>query len=602
MAETAAAGAPRRRVVVLYGSQTGTAADAAEAVGRRLERYWFETHVQPMDEYDIKNMLQERYMVFVCSTTGQGETPDNMRRTWRFLLQKRLPATALAHLQFACFGLGDSSYAKFNFVAKKLHKRLQTLGAQPFVPLGLADDQHPLAVEGALEPFVQSVLNHLLLVMPLAPGQVPVPLSRLLPPRYTITDTKPAPIWAPLTPDTVPTREQPLSTQFLWNKRVTPQSHFQDVRHVAVDISQQPGLTYRPGDVAYIMPQNRRAVVDELLAWMGVDGDVVLELQQRREDSPLPTRLRGRPRATLREILTHDLDIQAVPFRYFFELLSCFAPAEHEVERLRELLLPQGQDELLDYCHRMRRTSLEVLRDFPSTQGHLPLEYLFDLFSPLQPRAFSIASNPVVHAGRLEFCIAIVNYKTRMTVPRVGVMTSWLAALNSEEQLASTTVAVWVQAGTLRVPPPEQRLICIGPGTGVAPFRSLLLDPLRQAAAKHNVLIFGNRNREADFLFGDEWLAQAREHGLHLLLAFSRDEGKKQYVQHVMAEHEALLWESLQAGASILLAGNANQMPKAVRDAFLDTVRRKGGLDGAAAEAYVAQLEKTGRYQVETWS
>ncbi len=107
-------------------------------------------------------------MVFVCSTTGQGETPDNMKARrrgaaradthaqrchnsktcgqtfWRFLLRKDLPADSLETMQFAVFGLGDSSYPIYNAVARRLHARLQDLGAKPVVRLGLGDDQHAL--------------------------------------------------------------------------------------------------------------------------------------------------------------------------------------------------------------------------------------------------------------------------------------------------------------------------------------------------------------------------------------------------------------------------------------------------------------------------
>ena len=60
-----------------------------------------------------EQLVNERIIVFVCSTTGQGNEPDNMKKFWRFLLRKTLPSDSLANLQYALFGLGDSSYAKF---------------------------------------------------------------------------------------------------------------------------------------------------------------------------------------------------------------------------------------------------------------------------------------------------------------------------------------------------------------------------------------------------------------------------------------------------------------------------------------------------------
>lgn len=101
--------------------------------------------------------LPQPLVLFVASTTGTGVEPDNMRQFWRFLLRKNLPSDSLARLRFSVFGLGDSGYPKFNFAAKKLHKRLESLGATCCYPLGLADDQHDLGVDGALEPWLEGV-------------------------------------------------------------------------------------------------------------------------------------------------------------------------------------------------------------------------------------------------------------------------------------------------------------------------------------------------------------------------------------------------------------------------------------------------------------
>ena len=89
-----------------------------------------------MDDYDVRKLIDEKVCVFVCSTTGQGDEPDNMKKFWKFLLRKNLPADSLRNLHFGVVGLGDSSYSKFNFVAKRLHKRLIQLGATSLLPAG----------------------------------------------------------------------------------------------------------------------------------------------------------------------------------------------------------------------------------------------------------------------------------------------------------------------------------------------------------------------------------------------------------------------------------------------------------------------------------
>lgn len=150
---------------------------------------------------------------------------------------------------------------------------------------------------------------------------------------------------------------------------------------------------------------------------------------------------------TLRELLTHRLDICAVPRRSFFEFLRHFTSDDREREKLEEFCKPEGQasdstfryeadradirvaqSELYAYCQRPRRTSLEVLADFPSAR--IPLNYLFDVFGIIRPRKFSIANYLGTHPGKIQLCVAIVRYKSLvLRAPRVGMCSNWLLNL-----------------------------------------------------------------------------------------------------------------------------------------------------------------------------
>lgn len=159
-----------RQLTVLYGSQTGSAQDLAEQIWRESKRYHFKGTVTSMDNYDIRSLIHEKHVIFVCSTTGQGEEPDNMKAAWKFLLRKSLPTNSLNGVSFAVLGLGDSSYAKFNFVAKRLNKRLQQLGGQTILPIGLGDDQHDLGSSAVSLPWISDLWNKLLAVCPIPDG------------------------------------------------------------------------------------------------------------------------------------------------------------------------------------------------------------------------------------------------------------------------------------------------------------------------------------------------------------------------------------------------------------------------------------------------
>ena len=130
-----------RRVLVLYASETGCAQDYAEELGREGRKLYLDMEVLPMDDYNVLQLPQERFVFFVVATTGQGDMPANAVKFWRFLLRKNLPRTSLSSLRAALCGLGDSGYKEFNFAAKKLYRRLLQLSTKFIIEPAYGDDQ-----------------------------------------------------------------------------------------------------------------------------------------------------------------------------------------------------------------------------------------------------------------------------------------------------------------------------------------------------------------------------------------------------------------------------------------------------------------------------
>lgn len=136
---------------------------------------------------------------------------------------------------------------------------------------------------------------------------------------------------------------------------------------------------------------------------------------------------------TLRDLFERYLDIFGKPRRHFFQLLSFFTENEIHKEKLLEFASTEGQViefnqiELNNYAYRPRRTTFEVLLDFPSVK--IPLNYILDIFPKMRPRHFSISSSPSKHANQIHLTVAIVDYKTSLQEKRIGVCTSWLSTL-----------------------------------------------------------------------------------------------------------------------------------------------------------------------------
>ncbi|KAI8322988.1 riboflavin synthase domain-like protein [Martensiomyces pterosporus] len=144
------------RVAFLYASQTGNAESISynlyeEAVKRGYQASW---HV--LDDYEKFGFNDLRTVVFVVSTTGDGDPPDNSAKFWRVLRKAtRGNPSAYSHLRYTVLGLGDTNYSNFCNTAQRLDKQLQAAGATAFYPKGLADDGTGL--EEVVEPWIDGL-------------------------------------------------------------------------------------------------------------------------------------------------------------------------------------------------------------------------------------------------------------------------------------------------------------------------------------------------------------------------------------------------------------------------------------------------------------
>lgn len=204
---------------------------------------------------------------------------------------------------------------------------------------------------------------------------------------------------------------------------------------------------------------------------------------------------------TLKSIAKQLWDLNAIPRQRTFELLAMNCQDELEKEKLLEFTSPEGQEELYSYVNRPRRTILEVLQDFHKSTKQLTLQMLFEVFEFIKPRSFSIASCP--EHGKLELLVAVVEYKTMLAKRRKGLCSNWLKSL----QIGDSVRAV-IKKGTFKFPKDTSTpLVMVGPGTGLAPFRSLLLQKYhkynnsepKQANEFQDTLFFGCRGENADF-------------------------------------------------------------------------------------------------------
>lgn len=500
------------------------------------------------------------------------------------LLRKSHTNDTLRGLKFLVVGLGDSSYQQYNFVAKKLYKRLLQLGADALLELGLGDDQHYLGLYGGLDPFLHEFKEKLLNLYPSPQGLDIIPEIELLEPsmrliKCTNSEIVPCP----------PKFQKRLVLK--QNVRLTAKDHFQDVRHLSIQIPD--GMLYTPGDVLRVYPENDEQKVDELITILNWNDkkDTLFRIEdnQTRDGDIIVD--------TLRNVLLRFTEPLSVPRdRYFFELLSHFAVEEIHKQKLAEFGSSEGQEAMYEYCWRAKRTAFEIIKDFLPLK--IPVEYAVELFSFMKGRDFSISSAPL-NSNSLDVTVGVVEYKTILKDGRFGVCTPWLCrTLPLGQPFAGEIIK-----GQLRcMADANEPVIYIAAGLGIAPIRSIVQDRISKGCDK-NVLFFGCRYRSKDYLYENEWNDYVSEGKLKLYCAFSRDGLSKVYVQHLMRENGSEIWELINSHhAHILLCGNSKNFPDDVDNALKTIFKTYGGYSQEDANLFLSKLIRSGRYQKETWS
>ncbi|ONM38390.1 NADPH reductase TAH18 [Zea mays] len=487
------------RLLVLYASQTGNAMDAAERVGREAERGGCPAvDVLSMDSFDPSRLPSERFVVFVVSTTGQGDPPDSMKGFWRYMLRKDLDRQWLEGIHHAVFGLGDSGYQKYNFAAKKLDRRLLHLGAEPVLEIGLGDDQHPSGYEGALDPWLLSMWKSLNEINP-----------SLLPRVSDIND-----------PNLSFLGDPKVHVIYYSSNEVTQDPILLDSNKIISSArSMSPALRFHAdGEPPY------------MLQMIPLNLAVELGLNSEKLATSIYIGIKVKKQCLTKE--GTDRDVRHFELEDPSSVMSFFATSEREKERLQYFASPEGRDDLYQYNQKESRTVLEVLEDFPSVQ--MPFEWLVQLTPPLKKRAFSISSSPLAHPNQIHLTVSVVAWVTPFKRTRRGLCSTWLAGLNPNK---GNLIPCWIHQGSLPPPRPLVPLVLIGPGTGCAPFRAFVEERAAQAAAEPTapvLFFFGCRNQENDFLYKDFWLTHAQDEGVlsskrggGFFVAFSRDQPQK---------------------------------------------------------------------------
>jgi sulfite reductase (NADPH) flavoprotein alpha-component len=367
------------------------------------------------------------------------------------------------------------------------------------------------------------------------------------------------------------TRDNPVEVLFRSATRLNGEGSEKDTRHVVFDITAS-GLDYVPGDSFGIYPKNDPALADAICAALRVPTDFPVG---------------GKP---FRQALIEDYALGLAP-DMLFELMSYLVGGER---RLKAKALAMGEDPDGDAA------TLDVLAVLEKFAPAYPDPEAFaESLEPLQPRLYSISSCPLSTPGELHLTVDGVRWEASGR-KRQGVASTFLA----DRLEPGTRVKVYIQkAHAFALPKDgETPIIMVGPGTGVAPFRSFLWHRKATKASGRNWLFFGHQREATDFFYRDELTAMLASKTLtKLSTAWSRDGAAKVYVQDRIREAGPELWAWLRHGAHFYVCGDAQRMAKDVETALIEIAAKGGQMSEAGARDFIAELKATGRYQADVY-
>lgn len=549
--------AVQETITVLYGSKSGNAKKVAKNLHDKLIARGFTAVLQDMNNYQGNRLKDEKWLLVVVSTHGEGDPPPAAEDLHAFVTGRKAPA--MEHTKYAVLALGDKSYASYCQTGRDFDTRFTALKATKLLERIEADVDYEDTANAWIESVIAKVQESF--------GTQPAAALVATASNGNGATKRQLPVYS---------RKHPFMATVLENVKLNGRGSAKETYHLELSL-EGSGIQYQPGDTLGIWVENHSSLVEGLLAFKGFDPATPIELNDTT--------------VTLFEFLQKQAELTTVSGS-FLSAYTAFVNDPADAHRLQGIQSDKAAVSSFVYG----RDVWDVLQEFPS---NIKPDQLAAILLPLQPRLYSIASSIEAHPEEVHLTVGRVVYHNNRREHR-GVASNFIADRLQEGQ----EVAVFIDSNeSFRLPEnPDTPVIMVGPGTGIAPFRAFVEHRAETGATGKNWLFFGDQHFTTDFLYQIEWQRFLKQGALTKMnTAFSRDTPQKIYVQHRMQQQAAELFHWLEEGAHFYVCGDARRMAKDVKQTLIAIVKEHGKLDDEAAAQYVKQLVKTGRYQEDTY-
>jgi sulfite reductase (NADPH) flavoprotein alpha-component len=462
----------------------------------------------------------------VISTHGDGEPPAAAKKFYDHVHNNGFK---LEKLKYSVLALGDTSYPLFCKAGEDVDQQLNKLGGQRFFPIQKCDIDYETEASEWFEEICKALNSN--------PGVPAITEFRIAPKKSS--------------------GKKIYKGKLLAHINLNDTGSNKETYHIEIEAED---VAYQPGDSIGIIPENNKAVVEEIIAITGIDDTANIDYKDEL--------------FSVYDLLQKKLNITYLPERVIRQYAA-----------IVEKVFVIERSDLLD-----------LLKKYPVKDADQFTE-IIKILEPTAPRLYSIASSPEAHPGEIHITVAKNTFKVNGTI-EYGLASEFLSHFNTSNELP-----FYIHPNNrFRLPEEDKNIIMIGPGTGIAPFRSFIAERDATGASGKNWLFFGEQHFITDFLYQSEIQNWFETGSLtKVSTAFSRDQQEKIYVQHKMMQHGNEFFEWLQTGAYVYLCGTKDPMSIDVEQTLLDIIEKYGERSKEDAEKYLDSLKEDGRYVTDVY-
>ncbi|KAL3869039.1 hypothetical protein ACJMK2_041766 [Sinanodonta woodiana] len=651
----------RIKCTILYATVTGRSEEFARSL-YQIFMHAFDAKVLSMGDYDITDLEHEALLLIVTSTFGNGDPPQNGKVFAKDLfemqhsdgrhgdmlnhraktpfqqeenfsfdlnnkeLNKRddnltFNVRSLGNVRYSVFGLGSRAYPNnFCRFARYVDTKLHSLGAERIVNMGEGDEL--CGQKESFKLWAQDIFKVACETFCVGDEKTLRDALGL----FSQTDIT----WSPEKFKLTPTEEMSpnvcdglsklhgknvVSCRLIESKQLQSLESSRQTLLVRFDTEGTSELQYSPGDHLAVFAENVPALVNGVLACLHsappVDQNIKIEMQSLRT-TPLGKiqsweRFLRFPVCTLRTALSRYLDITTPPTQSFLKILATHVSSDCDKEGLENLANDLQMYEVWKYDK--YPNLLEVMEEFPSL--NIPADLILTQLPLLQQRYYSISSSPALYPGEIHATVAVVKRRTQggKGALREGVCSSWLKRI-----APGTIVPCFIRTVRSFHMPNDNTLpvIMVGPGTGIAPFRSFwqqrkverkmlpvphVPDKFRSGWGRID-LYFGCRMPQVDDIYRKD-LQTAKEEGVltNVYTVYSREPGKpKMYVQDYLIRNGSDVYNSIVLeGGHIYVCGEA-KMAEDITSALEKIFEKEGNMPAQDAKNFILKLRYSNQY------